>query len=188
MDIVLFGIQGSGKGTQAKRLAADFGYVIFEAGGELRAIASGGSALGDVVKGYIDQGHLVPHDIIMRVVQEAVCAKPKDVPVLFDGVPRDLQQMRDFDRIMTECGREFRCVELVADETTAIARLRKRAVEQGRADDAKDEFILRRMTLFHEKTEPVIAAYRAAGKVVDVHGDAAEEEVYAALKAALKLP
>lgn len=187
MDVVLFGIQGSGKGTQAKRLAADFGYEIFEAGGELRAIAASGTELGNTVKEYIDAGHLVPHHIIMRVVKESVCVRPKDAKILFDGVPRDLDQMRDFDDVMHGCGREFRCIELKVDEATVIARLRKRAAEQGRADDAKDEFILRRMTLFHEKTEPVIAQYRAAGKVVDIDGDAPEDEVYGTLKSALGL-
>lgn len=187
MDIVLFGIQGSGKGTQAKRLAAAYGWHSFEAGGELRSIAASGTELGNTVKGYIDQGHLVPHDIIMRVVQEAICARPKSEVILFDGVPRDLDQMRDFNRIMEECGRAFRCVELHVDEPTVINRLRKRAAEQGRADDAKDEFILRRMTLFHEKTEPVIAAYREAGRMSEVDGDAPEDEVFSRMKAALGL-
>ncbi len=187
MDIVLFGIQGSGKGTQAKRLAAEFGYDIFEAGGELRKIAASGSELGNTVKGFIDAGHLVPHEIIMRVVKDAICGRPEGTTILFDGVPRDLDQMHDFNRIMQECGREFRCIELKVDESTVIARLRKRAVEQGRADDAKDEFILRRMTLFHEKTEPVIAAYRAEGRVSDIEGEAPEEEVYGRFKQTLGL-
>ncbi len=72
MDLVLFGIQGSGKGTQAKKLAAEYGYNIFEAGAELRKIASSDSPLGRRVKGYIDQGHLVPHTIIMEVVAAAI--------------------------------------------------------------------------------------------------------------------
>lgn len=187
MDIVLFGIQGSGKGTQAKRLAAEHGYDIFEAGGELRKIAASGSELGNTVKNYIDNGHLVPHEIIMAVVKNAISSRPKDMRVLFDGVPRDLDQMRDFNTIMADCGRDFRCIEIKVDEATVIARLRKRATEQGRADDAKDEFILRRMTLFHEKTEPVIAAYRAEGKMAEIDGDAPEEEVYSRFKASLGL-
>src|SRR3989338_6078654 len=68
IDLVFFGIQGSGKGTQAKKLASEFGYDIFEAGGELRKIAASGSELGKTVKSFIDQGHLVPFEIIMQVV------------------------------------------------------------------------------------------------------------------------
>lgn len=184
MDIVLFGIQGSGKGTQAKKLASEFGYDMFEAGGELRAIAASGSELGNTVKSYIDQGHLVPHEIIMRVVKESVCDKGS-ATVIFDGVPRDLDQMRDFNIIMQECGRAFRCVELKVNEAAVMERLQKRAKEQGRADDAQEDAVRRRIALFHEKTEPVIAAYRAAGNVTDVDGDGSIEEVYARLKGVL---
>ena len=78
MDLVFFGIQGSGKGTQAKTLAEEFGYYIFEAGGELRKIKASGTELGELVKKYIDNGELVPFEIIMEVVNEAVAAVPAD--------------------------------------------------------------------------------------------------------------
>ena len=65
MDLVLFGIQGSGKGTQAKRLAGEFGYSIFETGAELRKIAASGSEIGNTIKSYIDAGHLAPLDMVM---------------------------------------------------------------------------------------------------------------------------
>jgi adenylate kinase family enzyme len=120
MDLVLFGIQGSGKGTQAKRLAAEFGFDIFEAGGELRKIAASGSELGNTVKSYIDQGHLVPHEIIMQVVKEAIAARPKATKILFDGIPRDTDQMRDFDAIMKDAGRDFRCTEILLDKEQAL--------------------------------------------------------------------
>src|SRR3989338_7590382 len=112
MDIVLFGIQGSGKGTQAKKLAAEFGYDIFEAGGELRKIVATGSDLGNTVKAYIDLGHLVPFEIIMRVVKEAIAERPKDQKILFDGIPRDDAQMKSFDAIMKDAGREFRGIHI----------------------------------------------------------------------------
>lgn len=185
MDIVLFGIQGSGKGTQAKKLAADFGFDIFEAGGELRRIAASGTELGETVKGYIDAGHLVPHQIIMQVVREAIAAKDPSTKILFDGIPRDFDQQRDFDVIMQEAGRNFRCVELHVNEAASMERLKKRATEQGRADDAKEEAILRRISVFHEKTEPVIDLYRSQGKVIDVDGDETEQAVYDRLVSAL---
>ncbi len=187
MDVVLFGIQGSGKGTQAKKLATNFGYTIFEAGGELRRIAASGTPLGEMVKEFIDQGHLVPHHIIMRVVKEAIEAHPATTKLIFDGVPRDQDQMNDFNEIMKSCGREFRCIEFIVNEEEVIERLRKRAVDQKRADDASDESIKRRMGLFHEKTEPVIAAYRAQGKVAQVQGDGEIDEVFQRLVSALAL-
>ena len=104
MDIAFFGIQGSGKGTQAKMLAEEFGYYIFEAGGELRKIKASGTELGETVKNYIDNGELVPFEIIMKVVNEAVAGISADQKILFDGIPRDLDQMKAFDDIMSNAG------------------------------------------------------------------------------------
>jgi len=182
MDLVLFGIQGSGKGTQAKKLAADFGYYIFEAGGELRKIKASGTELGETVKKYIDEGHLVPHEIIMQVVKEAVQAQPADQKILFDGIPRDMDQMNDFNAIMEELGRPFACVQLLVDEERAFKRILGRAEVEGRADDADEEKIRRRMSLFKEKTMPVIELYRQNENMIEVDGEGDIEEVYERLK------
>jgi len=187
MDLVLFGIQGSGKGTQAKKLAEEFGYYIFEAGGELRTIAASGSDLGNTVKSFIDEGHLVPFEIIIQVVREAVLAQPADQKILFDGIPRDHEQMAAFDEIMQEAGRDFLCVQIVVNEEEAFQRILGRAKEQGRADDADEEKIRRRMDLFREKTLPVIQKYTEQEKLLEVDGDGAVEEVYERLKQTLSL-
>lgn len=181
MDLVLFGIQGSGKGTQAKRLASEFGYDIFEAGGELRKIAASGSDLGQTVKSYIDQGNLVPHAIIMQVVKEAIASRKPDQKILFDGIPRDENQMKDFNRIMQDVGRAFRCIHLTLDSDEGLRRILGRAKAQGRADDANEEVVRRRMKTFMEKTMPVIEKYKAQGQVVEVDGKGTEEEVYKAM-------
>lgn len=185
MDLVLFGIQGSGKGTQAKRLAAEMGYNIFETGAELRRIAASGSELGNTVASYIDHGHLAPFEIVMQVVRTAVSERPQDQKILFDGIPRDQDQMREFDRMMADLGRSFMCIHLTVNEDEALKRVQQRALEQGRADDASEEFIRRRMGIFHEKTEPVINAYVAQGKVTEVNGDGTMDEVYERIRKAL---
>ena len=182
MDLVFFGIQGSGKGTQAKKLAAEFGYDILEAGGELRKIAASGSELGKTVKSYIDQGHLVPHEIIMQVVAAAIAARPKTTKILFDGIPRDDAQSRDFDAVMQQAGREFRCIHFVLDAEEAKNRILGRAKAEGRADDADLGIIQRRMATFEEKTHPVITKYVQAGKVSDISAKMGVDEVYSALK------
>ncbi|MFA6523063.1 MAG: nucleoside monophosphate kinase [Candidatus Peribacteraceae bacterium] len=187
MDLLLFGIQGSGKGTQAKRLAADFGYDIFEAGGELRKIAASGSALGQTVKSYIDDGKLVPHEIIMRVVKEAIGKRPKDQKILFDGIPRDENQKKDFDGIMEEAGRDFRAIHLLLDPEEGVRRILGRAKIEGRADDANEETIRRRMGTFVSKTLPVIGAYREEGLVEELDGSKSVDEVYGVLKDAVSM-
>ncbi len=187
MDLILFGIQGSGKGTQAKRLAAEKGYVIFEAGGELRKIAASGTELGQKVSSFIDHGHLVPFEIIMDVVRTFVAAREEEGKILFDGIPRDTDQMKAFDAMMQELGRDFVCVQLTVDKEQALKRIQQRALEQGRADDASEEFIRRRMGLFHEKTEPVIREYAGRGKVLEVNGEGTMEEVYERIEKALSV-
>lgn len=193
MDLVFFGIQGSGKGTQAKRLAAEFGYDIFEAGGELRKIAAlahrspdgeGGSGfeLGKTVKSFINQGHLVPHEIIMQVVKEAVGARPKSTKILFDGIPRDDAQMSDFNAIMTSAGRDFLCIHFLLDADAATTRILGRAKAEGRADDANTEIITRRMNTFREKTMPVIEQYKKAGKVKEISAEGSVDAIYRELK------
>lgn len=187
MDIALFGIQGSGKGTQAKRLAKDFNFDIFEAGGELRKIAASGSELGNTVKTYIDAGNLVPHEIIMQVVKEAILARPKDQKILFDGIPRDSDQKRDFDAIMKDTGREFMGIEILLDEKTAKERILGRAKLEGRKDDADTRIIEKRMKTFTEKTKPVIDEYKRINKIIEIDGNKDPDAVFQALKIRIQL-
>lgn len=186
MDLVLFGIQGSGKGTQAKKLAAEFGYVLFETGGALRAIAAEETDLGRQVKEIIDAGHHVSAEIVMAVLQAAVEACPADTSMIFDGIPRNLDQMGPFDQVLAQAGRTFRCIELHVDEEAAVQRILGRAKIENRVDDVSEESIRTRMALFHEKTEPVIEAYRAQGLVTDVDGEGDVEEVYLRMRAAVE--
>lgn len=185
MDILLFGIQGSGKGTQAKKLAAEFGFDIFEAGGELRKIAASGSELGNTVQSYIDAGNLVSHEIIMQVVQEAIAKRPSDQKILFDGIPRDSAQQKDFDAIMQKAGREFRAIHLLLSEEEGMQRVLGRAAIEGRADDANQDIIRKRMKTFFEKTMPVIEDYKARGLVTEIDGGKGMEEVYGEMKKAV---
>jgi len=178
MDLVLFGIQGSGKGTQAKRLASEKNYAIFEAGGALRKIAAEDSELGKTVKSFIDVGKLVPHDIIMDVLRDALTKMPKSQKVLFDGIPRDLDQMRDFDVVMEKLGRKFQCIHITLDPEEGVERILKRANIEGRADDASEETIRKRMRTFTGKTIPVIETYASAGKVTNIDGKGTMDEIY----------
>lgn len=187
MDLVFFGIQGSGKGTQARKLVQDFGYAYFEAGGELRRIKDAGTPLGATVRKYIDEGHLVPFAIIMQVVEAFVASQKPSQRILFDGIPRDLDQMRSFDAIMGKAGRSFRCVEIVVPDDVAFQRILGRARAEGRTDDADPEKVRRRMQLFREKTVPVLERYRVQGIVTDVDGSGTVEEIYERLKNVLKL-
>ena len=182
MDLLLFGIQGSGKGTQAKMLAAEFSYDIFEAGGELRKIIASGSETGKIVASHINGGNHAPTPIIIAAVSEAVAAKPQETKILFDGIPRNLEQMEPFNEMMRKAGRTFRCIHLIIPHDEALKRLTHRAQLEGRADDANMESINTRLSLFHEKTLPVIHKYAAEGNMIEVDGMASVDEVYRRMK------
>lgn len=186
MDLLLFGIQGGGKGTQAKKLAASFGFHHFEAGAELRAIIASGTDLGRKVSSYIDNGELVPNDVMMEVVEHAVMAIPLTKHILFDGVPRFEEQKVAFDAMMGRVGREFRGIELIVNDDLAIQRILQRGKEQGRSDDQDQEKILKRMRWTHEKTQPVIEEYRAQGIVETVDGEADVDVVFGRVIAAME--
>lgn len=186
MDLVLFGIQGSGKGTQARKLAAELGYDIFETGAELRRIAATDTELGRTVKSFIDAGNLAPHEIVMEVVRKAIAARPETQKILFDGIPRNHDQMQGFDVVMRDAGRDFRCLQLVVDPEKCIERILGRAKIEGRVDDQNEAAIRRRMGLFAEKTVPVIEEYRRRGILADVDGEGTVDAVYGKMKEALQ--
>jgi adenylate kinase len=186
MDLVLFGIQGSGKGTQAKRLAAEFGYVIFEAGSALRDMIATGSELGKTISSYIDTGNLAPYNIVIDVAEDFIRKTPADQPILFDGIPRDDDQKKEFDRVMRESNRPFRCIQLDIPHDVAVHRLQTRARELGRLDDSHIEYIERRLRIFREKTLPVIESYKADGNMTVVDSNATPDEVDKRLTAVLR--
>ncbi len=182
MDLSLFGIQGCGKGTHAKLLAAEFDYDIFGAGVELRKIAAQETEEGRLVKGIIDKGHLVPVEVTMKALS-AWLARRKDRKIICDGIPRSMEQLEAFNGIMEESGRSIMGINIVISEDRALERIMKRA--SGRVDDATEESIRQRLRIFRETTMPVVEWYRARGQMVDVDGDAAVEVVYERLKEAL---
>ena len=102
IDLILVGIQGSGKGTQGKLLAEKFGYKIFETGGALRAIAKEDSALGHKVKEITERGDLVPNEIVMEIVEHFFAGISSEVPVIFDGIPRSEEQRQSLENLLQE--------------------------------------------------------------------------------------
>ncbi len=184
MDLSLFGIQGCGKGTHAKLLAAEFDYDIFGAGSQMRRVASQDTETGRLVKKHIDAGDLVPVEVVMQVtadwLKEHVSRK-----VIFDGIPRSMEQLEHFGKIVEDSGRTLMGVHIVLSEDQAFDRIMKRA--SGRIDDATEGSIRRRLQIFRETTIPVIDWYAKHHEMVQVDGDAPVEEVYARIKEALAL-
>lgn len=176
-DLILIGIQGSGKGTQAKILAKSQGYQIFETGGALRSIAAEDSELGKQVKEITTRGDLVPNEIVMEIVKDFVNHKAdKTKPIIFDGIPRSEEQRQSLEKLLAELKRDFQVLHITLSEEEAFNRLIKRAEIEGRADD-NPEAIKKRIQNFYDFTSPLLSPWTAQGKVIEINGDQAIEKV-----------
>ena len=182
MRILIVGPQGSGKGTQAKLLAAERGIAHVATGDMLRAAVAEGGELGRRVRPILERGDLVPDDLMVELIRERLA---REDGFVLDGFPRTLPQAEALDAMLEEIGKPLDAVLLleVRDEV-AMRRLESRAAAEGRTDDAP-EAIANRLRLYHELTEPVVERYRAAGMLLPVDGEGTVEEVATEVDAAL---
>ena len=186
MNVLLLGPQGSGKGTQAKRIAAEYGIPHVATGDILRAIKDEDSPLGREVKAIYERGDFVSDELIIRLIRERLARDDAESGFVLDGFPRTMPQAEALDALLREIGRELVVVfELQVDDETCVARLLRRAEEEGRPDDTP-EVIRRRLDLYHERTEPLVEHYRLTGNLVGIHAERSVNEVFAEIQAALE--
>ena len=186
LDLLLLGVQGSGKGTQAKRLAAEYGLEHLSTGDMLRQAIAEGNELGRKVKPILEAGDLVPDDLMIELIRKRLEAPEAAVGFILDGFPRTMAQADALDSMLAEIDRPLSVVlELQVPDDVAIQRLRKRAVEEGRSDDTP-EAIANRIDLYHRETKPLVSHYRLAGNLVGIHGDRSENEVFSEIQQAVE--
>jgi len=183
---LIFGPPGSGKGTQARYLSSEFGLTHLSTGEVLRAEAAEGSEEGRQVAALMKAGQLVPDPVMVRIVSERLRRNPEE-DVLLDGFPRTLEQARALDELLASEGRKVdMVVALTASEEILIDRLLRRAQVQNRADDTR-QAIEERMLEYHERTEPVLAHYRAGGvPVAEVDGVGDPGDVFGRIRDAVR--
>jgi adenylate kinase len=186
VNILLLGPQGSGKGTQAKRISAEYGIPHIATGDMLRAAMAAGTPLGVRVKPIYDSGGLVPDDIMIELIRERLDEDDARDGFVLDGFPRTSAQADALDAMLREITRELTIVfELQVSDEICIQRLLKRARDENRPDDTP-EAIARRLELYHSETEPLVEHYRAQGILVGIHADGTPNEVFAEIQAALE--
>jgi adenylate kinase len=170
MYVMILGAPGSGKGTQGKLLAARLGIPQVSTGDLLRAAVKAGTPLGTKAQGYMDQGLLVPDDIIIDLIREILDSPAGRGGVLMDGFPRTVAQAEAVDRILAAKHAKVDHVALLeVDERELVRRLLDRAAKEGRSDDNLQS-IQQRLRVFHEQTAPLIAFYERQGVVRRVPG------------------
>jgi adenylate kinase len=186
LNVLMLGPQGAGKGTQAKRISAEYGIPHIASGEILRAEMAAGTDLGLRVKDVYDRGDLVSDDLMIELIRNRLEQSDTESGFILDGFPRTTVQAEALDSILSDIGRAFSVVfALQISDEVAFERLRRRAAIEGRADDT-DDAIRRRLDNYHRVTEPLIEYYRVRGNLVPIHGDGSENEVFAEIQRALE--
>ncbi len=185
VDVIFFGPPGSGKGTQAARLASTLGIPQISTGDLLRSNVAGGTELGKIAKPIMDSGALVPDDLVIRMLKERVEEPDAAGGALFDGFPRTVPQAEALDRLLEEEGRAVGVVLFIdVSDPVIVERIVRRAALEGRTDDTP-ETVSSRLKVFREKTEPLAELYRRRNLFHRVDGDRPVEAVAADVLAAV---
>ncbi|TFC14011.1 adenylate kinase [Cryobacterium algoritolerans] len=183
--LLVIGPPGAGKGTQAERMAVAFSIPAVSTGDIFRYNVKNKTPLGIQVQEFIDAGKYVPDSLTNAIVSDRLRQADAAEGFLLDGYPRTLEQVQELDRLLEAEGTALDVVvQIVADTDEVVARLLKRAAEQGRADDTA-EVIRHRLDVYAEQTAPLIDIYGSRGIVVTVDGLGAVDEVTARILDAL---
>lgn len=182
-DIVLFGAQGSGKGTQAKKLVEHFmwQYKYFESGAILRALGSNENAIGEYVEAFMSKGKMIDDSLVVALFDAFSVTLQKDQKMIVDGFPRDIPQMHSFLDRMYRNNREILGVWIDVPKDIAV----ERAMLRGRADDTK-ESVEKRINTYYEQTMPIIDYIQHFGKLIKIDGTNTVEKVFADILQALR--
>ena len=183
LDLVLLGPPGSGKGTQASRLAAKYGIPAIATGDILRAQVEAGTPLGVQVKAYLDRGELAPDSLVIDIIRHRLADPDTLRGFILDGFPRTVRQAEALDVLLIELERPLDAVlYLDVDRQALLDRLGHRAEIDQRSDDRPD-VIAHRIDVFLDQTAPLIDYYRQQSKLRLIDGTKPPEEVAAAIDA-----
>jgi len=186
VNILLLGPQGSGKGTQAKRIAEEYGIPHIATGDMLRAAIAEGTETGKKAEPIYNRGDLVPDDLMIELIRERLQQDDAKDGFILDGFPRNYAQAEALDQMLREIGRELDVVfALQVSDEVSRGRLLERSRLEGRDDDTP-EAIDNRLRIYHEQTEPLVEYYRTRGHVVPIRGDRPIDEVFAEIQNALE--
>lgn len=154
-NIIIFGAPGSGKGTYSDEIVTKYNMGHISTGDVLREQIKSGTELGKTAQGYIDNGQLLPDELMIDILADAYDKFPAGQGVIFDGFPRTIPQAEALKKMLAERGHDMgMMIELVVEEDVLMARLLNRAKEQGRADD-NEETIKKRFAVYHSQTAPL---------------------------------
>jgi adenylate kinase len=182
VNIILFGPPGSGKGTQSANLIKKYGLIHLSTGDLLRSEINAQTPLGMEAKKVMDQGQLVPDEVVIGMISSKLDANPEARGFIFDGFPRTTAQAEALDKLLALKKTSISAVlSLEVPEDELIKRLLNLGLTSGRSDDANEEIVKARIVEYHNKTAPVADHYAKYGKFKKIKGNGSIDEIFALL-------
>ncbi|MBX0292118.1 adenylate kinase [Hymenobacter sp. HSC-4F20] len=186
LNLVLFGPPGAGKGTQSQKLIARYNLVHLSTGDLLRAQITQGTELGLRAKKLMDEGLLVPDEVVIGMIDSALKANKQAAGFIFDGFPRTVPQAESLDQLLAQHDTGVSCmVALEVDEQELVKRLLERGKTSGRPDDQNEEKIRKRVTVYNTETAQVAGYYAGQQKFHALNGIGAIEDIFSQICAIL---
>lgn len=160
INLILFGPPGSGKGTQAKMLEEKFDLLQISTGDLFRYELGNNTPLGQKARTYMDKGQLVPDEVTVAMLKNKIEMHPDVKGYIFDGFPRTIPQSEALDELLKQRGESVdSLISLIVDEEEIVKRLLERGKTSGRKDDANEEVIRERISVYKSETSPVYDYY-----------------------------
>lgn len=176
--LILFGPPGAGKGTQSQRIIQHFNLLQLATGDLLRSQIMNQTELGILAKSFMDNGELVPDDVVIEMLESKLRELNNKNGVVFDGFPRTITQAQALDNLMRSKNHDIPAlITLIVPHEELLRRLSSRGLTSGRTDDSNLKTIENRLTVYHNKTAPVIEHYQKQGKYFPVEGVGPIDEI-----------
>ena len=178
-NIVLFGPPGSGKGTQSEQLITKYKLTHIATGDLFRKHLAEGTELGTLAKKYMDEGHLVPDEVVIGMVEDKINSTPNSSGFIFDGFPRTVHQAETLDLLLVKKSNPIRTMLMLdVPEDELIKRILERGKTSGRTDDQNENKIRTRIAVYENETIPVANYYDSQGKLNKIHGVGQIDEIF----------
>ena len=182
LNLVLFGPPGAGKGTQSERLIQKYNLVHLSTGDILRGEITQGTELGLEAKKLMDQGTLVPDEVVIGMISNKLDSNKDADGFIFDGFPRTVAQAEALDNLLKSKSSSISgMVALVVDNAELEKRLLNRGKNSGRPDDANPEVIQKRIVEYNSKTAPVANYYKGQKKFTSINGVGTVDEIFTSI-------
>lgn len=182
LNLVIFGPPGAGKGTQSAKLVERYQLIHLSTGDILRGEIAAGTILGQEAKILMDQGLLVPDEIVITMINNKLAKNLNAKGFIFDGFPRTTAQAQALDKLLTAKGTQITmtlALEVSTEELTK--RIIQRGMESGRVDDQDEKTIRQRVLEYNQKTAPLKDYYTSQRKFRSVSGIGSVDEIFSAL-------